>query len=367
VTNDTPTTFTVDRKIDLVVTNNDTTTVSAYPSSSTSYLTFVVTNTGNDTQDFYLFAEQANDMLAIDINNNGADAGDVDDTFDLTGYTIVVESGDAPGYDVLDVATYIDDLTYDDGGGTDNQHVVYVIGTMPADNGGTAFVAVDISGVTLFAEVRETTHDGVLANGVLSAAGADTAGEDTIFADGFGEEDATVDAGGAAATDDDVNRDAIYGEMAAFQVLLANVTVAKIESVIWDPVNFAISPFRIPGAIVEYTITITNSSGVDVTLTSISDDLDTGNAGTQNVNLGLDLNADSTPGDVVYLEVQGSSRGTDSWTLNLGANVTYTGDPGGTISFDLTNLLPIDGAVYPTLGLLKNTEVLVIKFTNVIL
>ena len=229
---------------------------------------------------------------------------------------------------------------------------------MPADNGGTAFVAADISGVTLFAEVRETTYDGVLANGALSAAAADTAGEDTIFADGFGEEDAT--------TDDDVDRDAIYGEMAAFQVLLANVTVAKTESVIWDPVNFAVSPFRIPGAIVEYTITITNSSGVNVTLTSISDDLDTGNAGTQNVNLGLDLDANGTTGDVVYLEVQGSTRGTASWTLPLNADVTYTGDPGGTITFNLTNLLPIV-AGYPTAGLLKDGEILVIKFTNVIL
>ena len=173
VTNDTPTTFTVDRKIDLVVVNNDTTTVSAYPSSNTSYLTFVVTNTGNDTQDFHLFAEQANDLAGIDIDNNGAGGGDVTDTFDLTSYAIFVESGDAPGYDVLDVATYIDDLTYDDGGGTDNQQIVYVVGTMPADNGGTGFVASDIAGVTLFAQVMETTHDGnadITLNDLVSCA-----------------------------------------------------------------------------------------------------------------------------------------------------------------------------------------------------
>ena len=53
----------------------------------------------------------------------------------------------------------------------------------------------------------------------------------------------------------------------------ANITVLKSSSVISDPINGTVNPKRIPGAIVEYTIRVTNTGGAQATDVTITDDL----------------------------------------------------------------------------------------------
>ncbi len=53
----------------------------------------------------------------------------------------------------------------------------------------------------------------------------------------------------------------------------ANITVVKSSAVISDPVNGSVNPKRIPGAVVEYTIRVTNTAGAQATNITITDDL----------------------------------------------------------------------------------------------
>ncbi len=53
----------------------------------------------------------------------------------------------------------------------------------------------------------------------------------------------------------------------------AAITVVKSSAVISDPVNGTFDPKRIPGAVVEYTIRVTNTGGAQATDVTITDDL----------------------------------------------------------------------------------------------
>ncbi len=53
----------------------------------------------------------------------------------------------------------------------------------------------------------------------------------------------------------------------------ANITVAKSSAVVSDPINGAASPKRIPGAVIEYTVQVTNTGGAQATNVTITDDL----------------------------------------------------------------------------------------------
>ena len=53
----------------------------------------------------------------------------------------------------------------------------------------------------------------------------------------------------------------------------ANISVVKSSSVVSDPVNGTTNPKRIPGAVVEYSILVTNTSGAQATNLVVTDDL----------------------------------------------------------------------------------------------
>ncbi len=76
---------------------------------------------------------------------------------------------------------------------------------------------------------------------------ANTAGIDTVFADGAGAADSQYD-GKYSARDD-------------YTVLAAALSVAKSSRIVSDPVNGTTNPKFIPGAVVEYCIAVTNASG----------------------------------------------------------------------------------------------------------
>ena len=85
-----------------------------------------------------------------------------------------------------------------------------------------------------------------------------------------------------AGTDDTVDngygpgvRDAAHSARNTYQVSIvaAIPTVTKTVSLLCDPLNGNSSPKNIPGATLQYTIVVSNTSGNPVTLSTITDDL----------------------------------------------------------------------------------------------
>ncbi len=65
----------------------------------------------------------------------------------------------------------------------------------------------------------------------------------------------------------------------------ANITVVKSSTVISDPVNGTVNPKRIPGAVVEYSILVSNTSGAQATNLTVTDDL-----GAESASLNFETN-----------------------------------------------------------------------------
>jgi uncharacterized repeat protein (TIGR01451 family) len=246
--------FVVDRMVDLTVAEANGTYTDVSPGATAQVVTFTVSNTGNATLDFDLSA-------VVNLANLSMGPFGDQDTLDVTIVDAYVDSdgagptGGATPYDssahtfnaAADTDTFIDDLAQD------QMINVYVVVTIPA-----AAVDGNIAGVILTALAQNT--DG---SALVQTAGADTTGVDTVFADAAGDADAA--------------RDARHSDTDAFRVLSAVLTVSKTSLVVEDPVNGTTNPKAIPGAYVEYTITVTNAGGAGATATSVifADDLGT--------------------------------------------------------------------------------------------
>jgi uncharacterized repeat protein (TIGR01451 family) len=215
--------FTVDRMVDLVVeeVGSDTTTVA--PGETLVVTKFAVTNLSNATLDFLLSAANA-----------GGDDFDVD-----TPFTFYVDNessgvvGSLDGGDTL--VTSLDDIVADD---------IVTVFVVAASVPGTVSTG-DEADVVLTASARETT--GAALAGVLTSGQANTSGMDTVLADGAGSTDSAND-GAYSATD-------------TYVVSAASLTVTKSSRVIDDPVNGTTNPKMIPGATVEYCISVANAAG----------------------------------------------------------------------------------------------------------
>ena len=239
--NGTNTAFLVDNKIDLTVTAAAASIV-VNPGQTGAAASFTVANTGN--------APQAYQLAAANLTG-GTVLGNTDTT-DVTITGVFVESGANAGYQVAeDTATSIATLAP---GAT--AITVYVIATVPATtvNGQfanvrlTASTAVNNTPATL---VTETT--GVESPTVV----------DVVFADGAGAGDAARD--GKHSADDD------------YAIRSAALSVAKTSAVISDPFNGTASatvfPKSIPGAVIEYALTVTNTGTVAANGIAIADPL----------------------------------------------------------------------------------------------
>ena len=224
-------TITVDRKIDLVVTEVGETTTQVSPGELAAVTTFDVTNLSNDTLDFALAAVQS----VATRDNGGAD------TFDANNVRIYVDNGDG----IFDANTdteidYIDEL------GIDQTARVFVVADIPLDDGGNPLVSGDVATVTLTATALEGGDEDVRGASITETVGANTANEDTVFADGAGDIDAA--------------RDASFSDTDDYTVLAAALTVLKTSRVISDPVNLTNDPKLIPGATVQYCIRVSNAA-----------------------------------------------------------------------------------------------------------
>lgn len=317
INNGSATAFVVDDKVNVVIASGDATFVTTTPGSSAIALKFTVENTGNTTHDFALnnIIGLGNDFIATSIKYYA-------DTDGLGTYN----TGD------LEI-TKLDNLA------VDTPTVVFLVAEVPltAINGNEASyalkaIATDESDIPL-----------------IATSGVDTASVDIVLAD--------IDSDGAAT--DDTATNGIYvmwaggssglsDQALGYKVSSTVLTVSKTSAVYSDPINNTTNPKAIPGAIVTYTITITNAAaaGVSATDVSISDSL---NAEISAIPSRLSFNAvfdEGTPcganeGILVDSVCNSNGSDTDSAEFTAGNVVNVTGltlapDSSATIKFQVT-------------------------------
>ena len=221
-------TFTVDRKVNVTVAEVGNATIVVSPGQSQAVLTYSVTNLSNATLDFALTAVQ---------QAGGAGAHANTDNFDTSNVKIYVDTNGNGVYDAADTqVTYLDELA------GDTSKTVFVLSDIPLGRATN-----DVSVITLTATGREGGSAGSMGAALVQTTGANTSAMDTVFADGAGATDAARDAAFSAKDD--------------YTVLAAALTVTKVSKIISDPVTGTTNPKLIPGATVEYCITVANAAG----------------------------------------------------------------------------------------------------------
>jgi len=309
------TTFKVDNKVNLTVTTIDTNFVSVVPgqttgvfgaassATATQVARFLVSNTGNSTQDFALTAGFT-ETGTLTVGTFSPTS--VADNFNPSACIVRVESGVSAGavYDGSDTATFIDALA------ADTTKTVYVICAIPL-----AQVNSDIAVVSLTAEARVS---GIAADGalgaVLDATVANTqTGVEIVFADTAG-----TDAG-------DTVRDGKHSSRDALRVTTASLTVTKAITTVCDPFNGPTAQKKnIPGAFVRYTITVANGGSTAATLTTISDTL-----AVANVNFDANFITGATATDCA-VGTASINPALNGFRVELGTTTVPIGTPGFT-------------------------------------
>lgn len=275
-------TFTVDQRVNVSV-SVITTPVTVSPNQTNRVLAFDVTNLGNATADLALTtalragtaANISNFRIFRDLDGNRAlDAADL-----------------AAG-----AITYLDEVAAD---ATVAVLVVSDIG-INAVNGNTFDVA-------LTAAAHTSGTAGTLGTRILATSGANQANVvDTVLFDGAGVSDAA--------------NDGAFSAQGRYTVSGAVLTVAKTSRVVSDPVNGTTNPKAIPGATVEYCITVANAAGA---------------ATATNVNLLDDLPADVTYSSAFGIFINGNATctsGTSGGNFAAGGGVSGRDRITGTLS-----------------------------------
>ncbi|MBA4008528.1 MAG: hypothetical protein C0486_07100 [Erythrobacter sp.] len=192
---------------------------------------------------------QTNRVLAFDVTNLSNSAADFDLSTALRGGTAANISNiriyrDTDGDRVLDAAelgagpiTFLDEVAAD---ATVAVLVVSDIG-INAVNGNTFDVA-------LTAAAHAAGTAGTLGTRLQASTGANQVDAvDTVLFDGQGVSDA--------------DNDGAFSAQGRYTVSGAVLAVAKTSRVVSDPVNGATNPKAIPGATIEYCITVANAAG----------------------------------------------------------------------------------------------------------
>lgn len=352
--------FNVASKVNLTVTASDATFVSVTPGQSQAVLTFTVKNDGNTVQDYLLTGLEKDGAVT---NLFTAGGGSATDNFNGANYAVYVESGANAGYQVgEDTATFINELA-------------------PADPAATVYVVITGSPAVLLTQVNgDVAAYGLLVKTAQAGYSSDPGTETTAGKTAGACNAPIVLADTAAGTGpDDGNLDGDDSARGAFKVTSAMISINKVATTIWDPINYNDVPKSIPGAIVRYVVTIANDGAATspATLTSIGDtlvgslafdpDLKTGNLNTATPT------AESGSNWGFKALVTGTTRAVGAGS-GLVENVAeyYTTDTsdgvdisGQAITATLADLLPAEGD-YATAGLLKPGETFTLTFNVII-
>lgn len=370
----TATTFNVGVRVDVLVDGKDgAANVPVTPGTTPAVLTFTVTNEGNAIHDYDL-----SQIVAADGTVSNTVATD-DFSLLLAGpdallpedgagsdVTLWLESGANAGFlDTEDIdmsgltpANVIQNLdpenVYPNEGGIAGTRTVYVVYTPSALTAANEQVSVSyLKAATLWADgtalpaptggnYTVTVTNDMTADTVCTAGGTSV---DVVVGD-------PDDDGGGGAND--AARDGAALDKSAFVVESAEIDILKSYEVISDGINTAGPYMEIPGAVIEYTLAISNSGDASATLNDITDVLDT--------------NFMVMQSDASWTGPAGRAVSSDSGLtpdLNDTDNDAFGHDAptavGGTLTVQMQEILPAEGVVY-SIGELKAGETVTVKF-----
>ena len=233
------TTFVVDNKILHVVSEVGAAVTNTGPGAANVVATFRVTNQGNNAQGYALTVTNQATATASPFGGGSADNSDVNNL------RVFVDSNGNNTYDAgVDTATFINTLA------EDANVTVFVLADVPLTATNNQFANVQLAARAAVAGSNGATL-------AVQSTGADNpAVVDVVFADV-----------GATA------RDGIHEASDQYAVASAALSVQKTSSVVSDPFNNTTNPKAIPGAIVQYSIAVTNTGASGATGVSINDPL----------------------------------------------------------------------------------------------
>ena len=306
------TAFVVDDKVDLTVTELSGAATVVNPGQTNQVTGFRVSNTGNAPHAFALAGA----------NNTGGVLFTNTDNTDVANLRVIVDSNANGTYEAADLTANINNIN-----------------TLAADANIIVFVVADVPVTTIngqFANVRLTASAAVNNTPgtlVVQTAGGDTAGVDFVFADGAGAGDVARD--GKNSADDQ------------YAVQSARLTVTKASAVVSDPLNLLVNPKAIPGAVVEYTVTVANTGTQNATGVTLLDPLPANTAFRPNSYSGntrdvrITINAVDT---FCIAEVGGTDTNADGCVITVG------------------NALQVGGVALPTLPFAGPTNTALVRF-----
>jgi uncharacterized repeat protein (TIGR01451 family) len=223
-------TFVVDRKIIFTLAEKAVTgTTIVNPGQAAAKTTFILSNTSNDTLDFTITPSQI-------VGGTAAHGGT--DAFNVTNLLVCLDANADGNCDAAATATLtVNDLV------ADANTTILIVGDIPL----TATNA-QVAGVTLSAAALNSNGTAITAATDATANGAATV--ETVFADA-----AKTGNGGTS-----IARDGIDVATDDYTVSAAVLSVFKSSRVISDGVSA--SNFKsVPGAVVEYCISVANAAG----------------------------------------------------------------------------------------------------------
>ena len=253
--------FRVDRRLDVLVTRVDEMAVSVSPGAQGVVLTFDVTNQSNDDIDILLGLSRNETEDVFEVGSSA-----IDPPASVTGVCTSNAEGECASSLDAEGATYR--LPGVEAGDTVRILVQFNIPS-GAVNG-------EFDAWSLVAAVTDPDDDNALVV-------ADSRGEvdfpdvvQNVFADQAG--DLRYDfVNDEASTESDESRSGQHSATSQFVIAAAVMTIAKTSRVVWDPVNgfgfgfvagnappfndeaTDVNPRRIPGAVIEYTVTVSNA------------------------------------------------------------------------------------------------------------
>ena len=302
------TTFVVDNRINLNVTELSGNATLVSPGQTGVVTAFTVSNTGNATQGYQL---SASNLVG------GAVFGNTDNT-DVSNLRVFVDNpgagGSAGAYDAaFDTAANVDTLA------EDGNVVVFIVADVPltATNG-------QFSNVRLQARAAVPGTNGATLE--AETAGADTAGIDIVFGD--------------------AGRDATQTADDQYSVQSAALTITKASTLISDPFNGTTNQKAIPGAVIEYVVSIANTGTVSAGSIQLSDTLDatlTFTTGQYNGGLAdVEIQVGAAPATYCVAESgadsngDGCNRAGQTLNVNPTASITVAATQTATVRFRAT-------------------------------
>ncbi len=311
-TNGTDTVFEVDRKIDFELTGPAGNTI-IVPNQTNAVLIFTMTNSGNDHQDF-----------GFTVSNQGGDNFDMNDI--TSTLRVFVDAAPFDGVYVVadDTATFIDELAPDSA----PSPAIFVVAD--ADN------PTPINTWTSDLELVVRAHDGNdgATGGPIGALATD---HSAIPDDIAVVQNVFAELGNTSF-------DNAFEAIGTYEVQSATLNILKTSAVINDPFSTAPNWKAIPGATVEYTITVTNNGIDDADQVAISDVL----------NANLTLVFGQYGGQDVEIDIGG---GTTIINCTLDA-----GDGDGDGCGEVAGTLTIDPTAGVTVGTVATDNPAVIRF-----